>query len=158
CGSAVSPSYASPSSSWKCTTTGCRRSTRRRPRKRSPSTTWSSPPRASADSARSGREEAEAVPVLPVVSVQALGIPAEGLTWGGPTMRATVARLGFATILFVTLIGLGDFAQGQDRKEKGKPPPKLKPTQADVQYGPHERNVLDLYLPKSGGPTPLVVY
>ncbi|MBI5394666.1 MAG: alpha/beta hydrolase [Verrucomicrobia bacterium] len=32
------------------------------------------------------------------------------------------------------------------------------PTHADVSYGPHERNVLDLWLAKSGKPTPLVVF
>jgi acetyl esterase len=72
-------------------------------------------------------------------------------------MRTTVARLTFATILFVALPGLGGLALGQDKKEKSKPA-KLKPTQADVKYGPHERNVLDLYLPKSSEPTPLVLY
>src|SRR4029079_1364616 len=35
-------------------------------------------------------------------------------------------------------------------------PPK--PTHADVRYGPHPRNVLDLYLPASDRPTPLVLY
>src|SRR5262245_18352499 len=73
-------------------------------------------------------------------------------------MRATSARMAFATLLFITLIGPGDVARGQDGKEKGKPPPKPKPTHADVKYGPHERNVLDLYLPKPGGPSPLVLY
>jgi hypothetical protein len=32
------------------------------------------------------------------------------------------------------------------------------PTHADVHYGPHERNVLDLWLAKSDTPTPLVVF
>ncbi|MCX7825240.1 MAG: sulfatase-like hydrolase/transferase [Verrucomicrobiae bacterium] len=32
------------------------------------------------------------------------------------------------------------------------------PTHADVKYGPHERNVLDLWLAKSDKPTPLVVF
>jgi acetyl esterase/lipase len=32
------------------------------------------------------------------------------------------------------------------------------PTHADVSYGPHERNKLDLWQAKSDGPTPLVVY
>jgi len=32
------------------------------------------------------------------------------------------------------------------------------PTQSNVPYGPHERNVLDLWLAKSAAPTPLVVY
>jgi acetyl esterase len=36
--------------------------------------------------------------------------------------------------------------------------PKPAPTQADVSYGPHERNKLDLWLAKSDRPTPLVVY
>jgi acetyl esterase len=32
------------------------------------------------------------------------------------------------------------------------------PTHANVSYGPHERNVLDVYLAKSDSPTPLVIY
>lgn len=32
------------------------------------------------------------------------------------------------------------------------------PTHADVSYGPHDRNKLDLWLAKSDAPTPLVVY
>lgn len=36
--------------------------------------------------------------------------------------------------------------------------PALKPTHADVSYGPHERNVIDLYLAESKTPTPLVLY
>ena len=35
---------------------------------------------------------------------------------------------------------------------------KPAPTHADVSYGPHARNVLDLWLAKSSTPTPLVVY
>jgi hypothetical protein len=34
----------------------------------------------------------------------------------------------------------------------------LTPTHANVRYGPHERNVLDLYLAQSAEPTPLVLY
>lgn len=34
----------------------------------------------------------------------------------------------------------------------------LKPTYADVRYGPHERNVFDLYLTKSTRQAPLVLY
>jgi acetyl esterase/lipase len=34
----------------------------------------------------------------------------------------------------------------------------LAPTRADVRYGPHERNVLDLYLAESDKPTPVVLY
>jgi len=34
----------------------------------------------------------------------------------------------------------------------------VKPTHADVPYGPHERNKIDLYLAESKTPTPLVLY
>jgi len=34
----------------------------------------------------------------------------------------------------------------------------IKPTHADVAYGPHERNKIDLYLVESKTPTPLVLY
>lgn len=37
-------------------------------------------------------------------------------------------------------------------------PNKPAPTHADVRYGPHDRNVLDLWLAKSDTPTPLLVY
>ena len=35
---------------------------------------------------------------------------------------------------------------------------RVKPTQANIAYGPHERNVLDFYQAKSDKPTPLVIY
>lgn len=35
---------------------------------------------------------------------------------------------------------------------------RIPPTHADVRYGAHERNVIDLYLAKSTTPTPLVLY
>src|SRR5687767_13529665 len=34
----------------------------------------------------------------------------------------------------------------------------IKPTHADVAYGPHERNKIDLYLAESKTPTPLVLF
>ena len=34
----------------------------------------------------------------------------------------------------------------------------LEPTQANVSYGPHERNVLDFYKANGDGPRPLLVY
>lgn len=37
-------------------------------------------------------------------------------------------------------------------------PPAIKPTKADVAYGPHERNVIDFYQAESDKPTPLIVY
>ena len=35
---------------------------------------------------------------------------------------------------------------------------KPQPNLADVNYGPHERNVLDLWLVKANEPTPLVLF
>lgn len=35
---------------------------------------------------------------------------------------------------------------------------RIAPTHADVRYGAHERNVIDLYLAQSESPTPLVLY
>ena len=47
-------------------------------------------------------------------------------------------------------------------KRTAKPAPsgaaRPAPTRANVPYGPHERNVLDLWLAKSDVPTPLVVF
>jgi acetyl esterase len=48
-------------------------------------------------------------------------------------------------------------------QQKAKParlarPAKPVPTHQNVSYGPHERNVLDLWLAESTRPTPLVVY
>ena len=41
---------------------------------------------------------------------------------------------------------------------KGPPRRVIKPTVADLSYGPHERNVLDFYQAKSDKPTPLLFY
>ena len=41
---------------------------------------------------------------------------------------------------------------------KGPPRRSMKPTAADVRYGPAERNVIDLYQAKSDKPTPLLLY
>jgi acetyl esterase len=41
------------------------------------------------------------------------------------------------------------------RRPQGTP---IAPTQADVHYGPHERQVLDFYQAKSDKPTPVIVY
>ena len=45
-------------------------------------------------------------------------------------------------------------AGAQEKKGKAKPAPDL----ADVKYGPHQRNVLDLWKAKADAPTPLVVF
>jgi len=62
---------------------------------------------------------------------------------------------------FVALAGLllhlatPAITQGQQPRERTPLPP---PDHADFAYGPHERNVFDLWLAKSDQPTPLVVY
>ena len=48
--------------------------------------------------------------------------------------------------------------QGEATEKKADNSKLLKPTFADVKYGPHERNVLDIWQAKSSAPTPLVVY
>src|SRR5437868_2948315 len=56
---------------------------------------------------------------------------------------------------FLVLTLLLPAASGQEKKkEQPKPPPDL----ADSKYGPHERNVLDLWKAKADKPTPLVVF
>ena len=69
------------------------------------------------------------------------------------------------TLLFrATLLSLSlclPLAVAQAPKQstpKQKAAPKAKPDLANVKYGPHERNVLDLWKAKSTGPTPLVVF
>src|SRR5688500_16252089 len=47
-------------------------------------------------------------------------------------------------------------AGAQERKAKGSPKPT--PDLADVAYGPHERNVMDVWKAKSDSPTPLLVF
>lgn len=41
-------------------------------------------------------------------------------------------------------------------QDRGRSP--LEPTHANIRYGSHERNVIDLYLAESDDPTPLVLY
>lgn len=57
-------------------------------------------------------------------------------------------------LLFTAL--LATTAQTQDRKQKTEPKPA--PDLANAKYGPHERNVLDLWKAKSAQPTPLLVF
>jgi hypothetical protein len=49
-------------------------------------------------------------------------------------------------------------AQTVPEKTKAPPSPPRPPDVAEVRYGPHERNVLDLYVAKSDRPTPLVLF
>jgi len=66
--------------------------------------------------------------------------------------------LRFVAIVAACSLGLmGEPAYGQAKaKQKGetKPPPDM----ANVSYGPHERNVMDVWKAKSDQPTPLLVF
>ena len=57
----------------------------------------------------------------------------------------------------VLLLALTCFVPAWAQTQK-KGPPKPPPDLANVAYGPHERNVLDLWRAKSVTPTPLVVF
>ncbi len=58
-----------------------------------------------------------------------------------------------------SVLRLGEAAPGTGRQEKNLPDrPPRPPSFEDVRYGPHEPNVLDLYLAKSDQPAPLVVW
>jgi acetyl esterase/lipase len=57
----------------------------------------------------------------------------------------------------LVLSSVADAASQRDRSGQRRAP-RLQPTHANVRYGPHERNVLDLYLAKAQEPTPLVLY
>jgi acetyl esterase/lipase len=48
----------------------------------------------------------------------------------------------------------------KDGKPSGRkqPAPPVKPTHADVHYGPHERQVLDFYQAKCSQPMPVIIY
>ncbi|MBS1825634.1 MAG: alpha/beta hydrolase [Acidobacteria bacterium] len=56
-------------------------------------------------------------------------------------------------LLLITLLAVFCLAQGQ-KSARELPPPD----HANVRYGPHERNVFDLWLAKSAKPAPLVIY
>ena len=49
-------------------------------------------------------------------------------------------------------------AQDTRKEQKAQKRPPRQPDLEDVHYGPHERNVFDLYKAKSDKPTPLVMY
>jgi len=48
--------------------------------------------------------------------------------------------------------------QARDTNARRNNQQRPKPTRSDVAYGPHDRNVLDLYLANSKSPTPMIVY
>jgi acetyl esterase len=73
----------------------------------------------------------------------------------GPRTRR---RVGLATLAGLVLLSWRSWAQAPPLPDF----PKLKPDLANVRYGPHERNVLDLWKakPRAGkaGPAPVVVF
>ncbi|MHC4741838.1 MAG: alpha/beta hydrolase family protein [Planctomycetota bacterium] len=52
------------------------------------------------------------------------------------------------------LKGKGEKPKSAEQAEEDRP----KPTFANIKYGPHERNLLDIYQAKSQTPTPVIVY
>lgn len=46
----------------------------------------------------------------------------------------------------------------QDNKAQPEAKPQIPPTQAEISYGPHPRNVLDFWKAEGDGPRPLLVY
>ena len=73
------------------------------------------------------------------------------------TLLFRVALLSLSLCLPVAVAQAPKQSQSAS-KQKAAPKPKPKPDLADVKYGPHERNVLDLWKAKSTSPTPLVVF
>jgi hypothetical protein len=70
----------------------------------------------------------------------------------GTVLRCTA----FATCVFFSSAAplLAQPSQGKDIPDRPPRPPSFE----DVRYGPHDRNVLDLYLAKSHRPTPLILW
>lgn len=66
-----------------------------------------------------------------------------------PTGFVVVCAFALALTVYST-------AQAQQRRNAQGPKPE--PDLADVAYGPHPRQVLDLWMAKSANPTPLVVF
>ena len=67
--------------------------------------------------------------------------------------RATAASLVLASSVLLAMSVSISAAQN-----KGKRAPTPAPTHRNVAYGPHEQNVLDVWLAESDTPTPLVAY
>src|SRR5688572_30700247 len=67
------------------------------------------------------------------------------------------ARLGWCALVIAAMLTamLAASASAQPKKKDAKRPP---PDLANVKYGPHERNVLDLWQARSDQPAPLVVF
>jgi BD-FAE protein len=68
-------------------------------------------------------------------------------------------RLVVSGLISVLLVGLGvESAAAQQAKAKKQAEVKPAPDMANVAYGPHERNVMDVWKAKSEQPTPLLVF
>lgn len=70
------------------------------------------------------------------------------------TMHRSLRRAAYAAIL----ITVGLLAQDTRQQQKAQKRPPRQPDLEDVHYGPHERNVFDLYKARSDKPTPLVIF
>jgi len=66
---------------------------------------------------------------------------------------ASVAALAVFTVSFLVEPACGQQAKAKQKGE-AKPPPDM----ANVAYGPHERNVMDVWMAKADQPTPLLVF
>ena len=64
-----------------------------------------------------------------------------------------------ACVLSALLVAMGTLtAPAQDKVQPKVPAADGRKVLKDIAYGPHERNKLDLYLPKGDGPAPVVVW
>lgn len=64
----------------------------------------------------------------------------------------------FVLTLGLILLGANREVAAQAQRKKQAAADKPQPDVVDIKYGPHERNVLDLWKAKSDSPTPLLVF
>lgn len=74
------------------------------------------------------------------------------------TTLRSAARLGVPALLILALLATPAYAQRAGRASAAAAAAKRAPDLANEKYGPHARNVLDLWKAKSDKPTPLVVF
>lgn len=83
---------------------------------------------------------------------------------GGVSYRVPMRRArSIGLVVLAALCGLStavSLAQQEPGRQAraSEPPPLPQPDYANVEYGPHERHVLDLWRARRDQPTPLVVY
>ena len=73
----------------------------------------------------------------------------------GETESPSSGLIFSAVLLLALSFGFSDSQAQVRRRADGEKPA---PDSANVKYGPHERNVLDLWKAKSDKPTPLLVF